>query len=73
MADEIDIAQEINETNLADALADHQRRMPSGESLEFCIDCEEEIPEARRKAMPGCKRCISCQEEHEMLSHWRPM
>ena len=30
-----------------------------------CIDCEEIIPEARRKAVPGCERCVSCQEIYE--------
>lgn len=31
----------------------------------FCIDCDEEIPEARRTAIQGVKRCITCQEIHE--------
>lgn len=26
----------------------------------FC-DCGEPIPEARRQAMPGCRRCIDCE------------
>ncbi len=30
-----------------------------------CIDCEEIIPAARRKAAPGCERCIDCQEVYE--------
>ena len=29
----------------------------------YCEECGEEIPEARRKAMPGVRLCISCQEE----------
>ena len=29
----------------------------------ICEDCEEEIPEARRKALPGVRRCVRCQEE----------
>lgn len=32
------------------------------ESEEFCLECGEEIPEARRNAVPGCKYCIECQE-----------
>ena len=35
----------------------------SGESLEFCEECGEEIPLARRKALPGVRLCIHCQEE----------
>jgi phage/conjugal plasmid C-4 type zinc finger TraR family protein len=30
-----------------------------------CEDCEEPIPEGRRKAAPGCTRCIRCQEHFE--------
>ena len=31
------------------------------ESLKECVDCGEKIPEARRKAMPGCIRCVECE------------
>jgi len=30
-----------------------------------CEDCGEPIPDARRRAMPGCTRCIRCQEKFE--------
>ena len=30
-----------------------------------CEDCGEVIPEKRRKAVPGCLRCIGCQREFE--------
>ena len=42
-----------------------QRPRDSGESMKQCLDCGEEIQEARRKAQPGCKRCVECQEFHE--------
>lgn len=29
----------------------------------ICMACGEEIPEARRKALPGCCLCFDCQEE----------
>jgi phage/conjugal plasmid C-4 type zinc finger TraR family protein len=70
MPDEADLAQEVNERLLADALADHQRRQPVGPGLTHCEDCDEEIPEARRQAVPGCRRCVSCQE---ILENWRPL
>ena len=70
MGDEIDKAQAINEQFLDGVLADHQHRMPKGESRRDCIDCEEPIPEARRQAAQGCQRCIACQTLHE---NWRPM
>ena len=37
--------------------------LPSGESLEFCAECGEAIPEARRRALPGVRLCVECQEE----------
>ncbi|MCP4605716.1 MAG: DksA/TraR family C4-type zinc finger protein [Proteobacteria bacterium] len=36
-------------------------RMPVGESLKQCVDCDEDIPEARRKALPGVRFCVKCQ------------
>lgn len=38
-------------------------RLGSGESLRECQDCGEEIPEARRRAVPGVRRCRDCQAE----------
>ena len=40
-----------------------RKNVPSGESLEFCEECGEEIPPVRRKALPGVRLCIHCQEE----------
>lgn len=33
--------------------------------VEYCVDCGEPIPEDRRKAVPGCTRCIVCQRAFE--------
>ncbi len=41
------------------------RPRPAGESLTHCAECEEEIPEARRTAIPGVKLCIDCQQERD--------
>ncbi|AHY25074.1 DksA-like zinc-finger protein [Pectobacterium bacteriophage PM2] len=35
------------------------------ESNEFCDECGEEIPMARRKASKGCKYCVFCQEKQD--------
>lgn len=42
------------------------RRSPVGESLTHCAECEEVIPEARRKAIPGVKLCIDCQQDRDV-------
>lgn len=40
-------------------------RLPKGISLEFCDDCGDDIPLARRNAYPGVTRCIHCQTDFE--------
>jgi phage/conjugal plasmid C-4 type zinc finger TraR family protein len=40
-------------------------RLPHGESLTHCEECEAAIPEARRHAMQGVRLCVSCQSELE--------
>lgn len=54
------------EDSLKDELARMKARIqPVGDSLEFCAECEEPIPEARRSAIPGVKLCIDCQNERD--------
>jgi phage/conjugal plasmid C-4 type zinc finger TraR family protein len=67
--DEIDQAQGHNEDFQAAALRLQQtRREPANYTGLWCLDCEEVIPEKRRAAVPGCRRCIDCQET---LEQWR--
>ncbi len=40
-------------------------RLPDGESLTHCEECEAAIPEERRRAMPGVRYCVRCQSELE--------
>lgn len=54
------------EASITDELARlRARRGPEGESLTHCAECEEPIPEARRKAIPGVKLCIDCMTERD--------
>lgn len=54
------------EASIEDELARMKaRRNPVGESLTHCADCDEEIPEARRQAIPGVKLCIDCQQDRD--------
>ena len=56
---------------IRDSIADEVRRaraaLPSGESLLYCDECGEDIPEARRRALPGVRLCRECQEEADLL------
>lgn len=50
------------------ALQQHRQRFPADPkavSAEYCEECGNEIPEARRKALPGVKTCIECAREAE--------
>ncbi|MEX3014363.1 DksA/TraR family C4-type zinc finger protein [Gymnodinialimonas hymeniacidonis] len=54
------------EASISDELARMRaRKGPQGESLTHCADCEETIPEARRKAIPGVKLCIECATDRD--------
>ncbi|WP_417673198.1 DksA/TraR family C4-type zinc finger protein [Pseudodonghicola sp.] len=54
------------EASISDELARLKaRRAPVGESLTHCAECEEPIPEARRKAIPGVKLCLDCQQDRD--------
>ncbi|MHA7875769.1 DksA/TraR family C4-type zinc finger protein [Roseivivax sp.] len=54
------------EASISDELARMRaRRTPEGESLTHCAECDEPIPEKRRKALPGVKLCIDCQSERD--------
>ena len=54
------------EASIADELARlRARQVPQGESRTHCADCEEPIPEARRRAIPGVKLCLDCQQERD--------
>jgi len=64
--DDMDRAQEINEQHLADSLSRYRLvGLLYKTSARECVVCDEPIPEARRKAAPGCIRCRDCQELHE--------
>ncbi len=54
------------EASISDELARMKAQArPVGESLKYCAECDEEIPEARRQALPGVKLCIDCMQERD--------
>lgn len=64
MADIIDSASEVEELQRNAALAAH-RINRSAVSAMRCSDCDEELPQARRIAYPGCTMCVDCQADAE--------
>ncbi len=76
MSDVFDQAAALEERQREDALqAQRERAGLAGktylDSARECRVCDEPIPEERRRAMPGVKTCIGCQEdlEHELRKH----
>ena len=54
------VQDQIDDT-VKDAVSGARSRMPKGESLEYCEECDEPIPQRRREAMPGVRTCVQCQ------------
>jgi len=54
--------QDQIDATIADAVSQARHRLPQGESLKNCANCDNPIPLARREAVPGVRLCISCQE-----------
>ena len=61
---DVDVQEQID-ASVRDAVEEARRRLPKGESHTHCDVCEEPIPEARRKAIPGVRLCVECQAELE--------
>ena len=57
--------QDQIDASVEDAVERARSQLPRGESLLHCEECEVEIPEARRQAVPGVRLCVGCQSEHD--------
>jgi phage/conjugal plasmid C-4 type zinc finger TraR family protein len=55
--------QDQIDASVDDAVTAARSKLPVGNSLTHCEECQTEIPEARRKAIPGVRLCISCQTD----------
>ncbi len=54
--------QDQIDASIEDAVSQARSKLPKGKSLSHCHECDNEIPEARRHAIPGVRYCVSCQE-----------
>jgi phage/conjugal plasmid C-4 type zinc finger TraR family protein len=54
------VLDQIDDT-IVDGVLAARARLPAGEGAPHCVECGEEIPEARRKALPGVSTCVPCQ------------
>lgn len=57
--------QDQIDATIKDAIERARSQLPSGPGLERCEDCDAPIPAARRKAIPGVRLCVPCQEARD--------
>jgi phage/conjugal plasmid C-4 type zinc finger TraR family protein len=57
--------QDQIDASIEEAISLARSRLPQGESLTHCEECDAVIPAARRSAVPGVRLCVKCQEEHD--------
>ena len=57
--------QDQIDASVKDAVNLARSRLSDGEGLTHCEGCDNAIPAARRKAIPGVRLCVSCQSELE--------
>jgi len=72
MADFADDASAVEELQRNAALSAH-RINRDAVSATHCVECDEPLSDARRKAYPGCTMCVECQGEQELRNKQRGM
>ena len=57
--------QDQIDATVEDAVKRARARLPKGPGRTRCEGCDEPIPAARRKAIPGVRFCVDCQSERD--------
>lgn len=57
--------QDQIDATVQDAIKRVRSQLPQGPGRMHCEECDAPIPEARRKAVPGVRLCITCQEAED--------
>lgn len=53
------------EDTVTDGVLNARARLPTGSGTTHCAACGDEIPEARRRALPGAYTCVDCQSSRD--------
>ncbi len=59
--------QDQIDATVEDGVKRARSSIPKGDSLTHCEECGNEIPKARRNAIPGVRLCVSCQAKIDEL------
>lgn len=57
--------QDQIDATIKDGIDRVRRQLAQGPGLERCEECDAVIPEARRKAVPGVRLCVNCQDAQD--------
>ncbi len=57
--------QDQIDATVKDAIKRARAQLPTGPGLVRCEECDVTIPAARRKAIPGVRLCVACQESRD--------
>ncbi|EIL97440.1 hypothetical protein RHOFW104T7_10250 [Rhodanobacter thiooxydans] len=57
--------QEQIDATVDDAVQRARQQLRKGPGLKHCEECDAPIPAARRKAVPGVRLCVACQEAQD--------
>jgi phage/conjugal plasmid C-4 type zinc finger TraR family protein len=55
--------QDQIDASIEDAVKQARSQLPKGTGLSHCEECDAEIPQARRDAVPGVRLCVTCQQQ----------
>ncbi len=58
--------QEQIDATIKEGIERARSQLPQGPGLERCEECDMAIPPARRKAIPGVRLCVPCQQAHDL-------
>ena len=58
--------QDQIDATIKDGIKRVRSKLPKGPGLKRCEECDAGIPAARRKALPGVRLCVPCQEERDL-------
>lgn len=59
----VDGFQETIQATIDNGVDFARAQLPQGDGTDYCVDCDDEIPVARRRALPGVRRCVQCQSK----------
>jgi len=57
--------QDQIDATVDDAVKRARSRLAQGPGRRRCEECDAAIPPARRRAVPGVRLCVACQEAHD--------